>query len=593
MVRHQSQEPFLLRESMETPKGFGKANSGRKGLRQFLVSNPEVILAMAVGIACVMAIFGFTLWLSRQLFECPAWAIGCDIPSSVASMADNLGLVQGIIAAVYAVSMAGPVYTVCALGEAAVWPILNKQAKTLKELDSFLSAARGSIASLPLAYMATRSTEALVVILCITIATITPLTVSPLVGYAYTRHDVSTEYIGNYMAGGVLRNKFIQKNPPVRLPAAAAQAFNLYTSWSSNLSSEAMPNVREFIVNRNRLADRGVVSVNAVKVEKRINCSGHAVELTDYDKVSVTADTKMAGNSSNTTRIRVQPVLTLWVDDIKYVSETRTVSTLVFAAINGTIENGESSEPTKAMKDQGYTGVSAVSCDVDVSLVDSSFEIGSGTSNFTTVSNLDMLEGPTSPESPYGDLGDMAAWFGAVPSVMGLSVHGTQPMFVDSQPLPKAYATWTGPQTFHWKLDTIHKFINVSSGALATSLHYIEGSDEPSTNSTSQTLVSRKNMKRMNPSRAYYLLIPPLVVLAIIGSLASWSYWIHKRANIPIMRLAHVSEVIKSSQTADISEPASEDAKIPNQQSSLKTMKVKFGVATGGVVGLGEDVEDF
>ncbi|KAL1622741.1 hypothetical protein SLS54_004760 [Diplodia seriata] len=595
MVRHSSQESFLLRDSMGSPRKLGPVDAHRKGLRRFLASNPEVILSTLAGLAFSMAIFGFTLWLSRQTFECPVWANDCDVQASVTDMVEDLGLVQGIIAAVYAVSLAGPVYTACALGEAAVWPILNKQAKTLKELDSFLSAARGSIASLPLAYMATRSMEALVVVLCITIATITPLSGSPIVGYAYTRRDVVTEYTSTYMVGGVLRNKFIQRNPPIRLPAAASQAFNLYTSWSSNLSSEALPNFREFIVNRNQLAERGQMSANAVKVEKNIKCSGHAVKLRDHDRVAVTADTNMGSNSnsSNTTLIRIQPVLTVWVDDIQYVSETRTISTLVFAAINGTIENGEFSEPTEEMKQDNYTGLSAVACEVDVNLVNSSFEIGSGTSNSTTVSRLDMLDGPTEPDSPYGSLGDMAAWFGAAPSIMGLSVHGAQPMFVDSTPLPKAYATWIGPQAPHWKLETLRNFINVSSGALATSLHFIEGSDEPSNGSVSNTLLSRKAMKRLDPSRVYFLLIPPLVLLTIIGALASWSHWIHKRANIPIMRLAHVSEVIKSSQTADILEPASEDAKVPNEPSSLRRIKVKYGVASDGTVGFGENVENF
>lgn len=508
-------------------------------------------------------------------------------------MVDDLGLVQGIIAAVYAVALAGPVYTACALGEAAVWPILNKQAKTLKELDSFLSAARGSIASLPPAYMATRSIEALVVILCITIATITPLVGSPIVGYAYTRLDVASEYTSTYMIGGAMRSRFIQRNPPIRLPAAAAQAFNLYTSWSSNLSSEAMPNFRDYIVNRNRLADRGEVSVRAVKVEKRISCTGHAVKLKDHDDVSVTTDTHMGNKSSSTARIRVQPVLSVWVDQIRYMSETRTISTLVFAALNGTIESGEFSEATRGMKVENYTGVSAVACDVDVDLVDSSFETGSGTSQFTTVSDLDMLEGPSHPDSPYGPLGDVAAWFGVAPSIMGLSVHGTQPTFVDRKPLPKAYASWTAPKAFHWELESIYRFINVSSGALGTSIRSVGGSDELNGEPLNATLVSRKAMKRLDPARVYYLLIPPFVLLAIIGTIASWSHWIHERANIPIMRLAHVSEVIKSAQTADILEPASEDARAPNQQSSLRSIKVKYGIASGGTVGFAKNISNF
>lgn len=565
----------------------------RRGLRNFLASNPAVILATVTGLLCILAIFSFTLWLSKQLFWCPSWTEDCQVNDSVARMVDNLGLVQGIIAAVYAVALAGPVYTACALGEAAVWPILNKQAKTLKELDSFLSAARGSIAPLFPAYRAVRSIEAFVVVLCISIATLTPLTGSPLVGFAYTKQDVITEYTGNFTIGAVMRNKFIQSNPPGRMPVVVQDAFKLYTSWSSLLAEEPLPDFRDFIVNRAQLEPRGDVSVNAVQVQKQINCSGHSVKLEDNDPVSMITDTHMERNSSNTTLLRIQPELTVWVDHIRYLSETRSVSTLVFAAINGTIEKGQSSELTKNMRDNNYTSFEAVACDVDVSLVNSSFQTGSGSGEFATVSHLKMLEGPTHPASDYGALADLAAWFGVAPTVMGISIHGAQPMYADDYPLPGGYATYTGPKSHHWQLETLHNFINVSSGALATSMHFIKNTNDPNRRPLSTSLTSKKPVNRLDPSRAYYLLIPPFVILAIVGVLAGWNHWIHKRANIPIMRMAHVSEVIKTSQTADVLEPAGEDSKYPNEPSTLGKLRVKYGVTPGGVVGFGKTISRF
>ncbi|GME66228.1 hypothetical protein GTA08_BOTSDO04980 [Neofusicoccum parvum] len=352
-----------------------------------------------------------------------------------------------------------------------------------------------------------------------------------------------------------------------------------------------MPAFRDFIVRRDKLDARGQMSINAVKVEKNITCTGHKVELTDNDKVSVKAVTQM-GND-NTTLLRIQPALTVWVDRVNYVSETRSVSTLIFAALNGTIEGGTSSEPTDAMKKKNHTGLQAVACDVDVNLINSSFQVGGGTGQFATISHLNMIEGPTHPDSRFGPLGDVAVWLGVVPVAMGISVHGAQPMFMDKLPLPRAYAAFTAPDSYHWKLETLHNFINVSSGALATSMHYIDETQRSNESPQNATLASRRAVKRLNPSRAYYLLIPPAIILVMIAALAFWNYWLHKRENIPIMRLADVSEVIKSSQTADIMEPAADDAKAPDEPSTLKKLSIRYGVTSGGAVGFGTSVSSF
>lgn len=570
---------------------LGPVHQPRKGLRRFMLSNPGLLLSTISGLVCILALFGFTLWLSKQLFWCPEWAQDCHVQASVSRIADDLGLVQGVVAAIYAVALAGLVYTACALGEAAVWPILHKQAKTLKQLDSFLLASRGSIASLLPAYMATRSAEAFVVMVCITVATITPLTGSPVVGYAYTKQGIATEFTSTYQVGAGMRNRFIQTTPPSRLTGPVTDAFSLYTSWASELSQEPMPQFRDFVFNRAKLEDRGDISINAVEVQKHINCTGRVVELLDHDNASVTAMTHM--EKRNTTRLRNQPELTVWVDRIRYLSEMRSTSTLVFAAINGSIEGGNFSEPTETMKEHGFNGLQAVACDVDVNLVNSSFQTGDDAAEFATVSHLNMLTGPTHPESPYGPRGDLAVWFGVMPVAMGISVHGAQPMFKDRDPLPRVFATYTRSDSHHWKLETLCNFINVSSGALATSLYSVKKADTPDYRPENTTLTSRKTIRRLDPSRSYYLLIPPCVILAMTLALAFWNYWIHERANIPIMRLADVAELIKSSQTADIREAASCDARSRGEASSLGTMKVKYGVVSGGIAGFGKSVSGF
>jgi hypothetical protein len=144
--------------------------------------------------------------------------------------------------------------------------------------------------------------------------------------------------------------------------------------------------------------------------------------------------------------LRLQPRLTLWVDHIEYISDRETITTIVFAAINGTIQNGASTAPTELMKAWDYGAISALACSVDVTLIEDQFIIGEGSGNNVTLSSFNTLSGPADVQTQWGGLGDLAAWLGAVVTDYGVSVHGAQPMFEtnpvpDQNPLPVAYTT--------------------------------------------------------------------------------------------------------------------------------------------------------
>ena len=70
---------------------------------------------------------------------------------------------------------------------------------------------------------------------------------------------------------------------------------------------------------------------------------------------------------------------------------------MVFAVLNGTVESGVTTSPTTNMKKLNYTGISAVSCTVDVTLFDeylSTDGMDPDESIATPLSNLTMLSWP-------------------------------------------------------------------------------------------------------------------------------------------------------------------------------------------------------
>jgi len=559
--------------------------SQRSGLWRLVLCNPTLILAFVLGIACILATFGFTVWLSKQIFSCPSWAVGCYVEESVNWASTHLGLVQGIINTFYGLGLSSIAYCGYKFGEAAIWPTLYLQPYTLKEIDTRLSVLRGSLVSLPRGLLSARNLRTATVIILVALSAASLQTGSIVLGFVYTRQNITNNYESSYGVGGGLGLPVTQYNPPGPLPAEMTSALSYYTSWASGLSAEPMPDQRDFIVDRSNLSLVGDLSLYALKAEKTIQCAGRSLQLIGdvsgesesnyYLEIATNINGTIQGNSPDVVYIRLQPRMTLWIDSIKWINATRTISTLVFAAVNGSIEGGLTTTATASMVENGYYGISAIACTVDVELIDDQFSTGNGASDFATVSSLNTVAGPAAYKSPYGDQGDLALWLGVSVIGYGISVFGFQPMFSNTDPLPQAYtSTEESTSQNEWSIATLVNFIEVGSGAVAMTMTRQWISDIID-------VPSRQDALQLETARVPVMLVPPIIVIILVISLAVWNAQVHSRLGIPEMRLAGVRELIESSQNEDVSIAVETAAVSKDRREALGKTKVWYG-AVGG-----------
>ncbi|RFU33798.1 hypothetical protein B7463_g2559, partial [Scytalidium lignicola] len=555
------------------------------GLWRFLSRNPMLIVAFVLGITCVIITFGFTMWLSEQTFACPSWAIGCSVHGSVNWASTHLGLVQGIINTIYGLGLSSIAYSAYKFGEAAIWPTLYLQPHTLKEINTRLSVVQGSLISLPQGLWGVRNVQTATVIILIALSTVSLQTGSTILGFVYTHQNITHNYESSYGVGGGLGLPVTQYNPPGPLPSPMASAMSYYTSWASGLTTEPMPDQRAFIVDRANLSLVGDLSLRAIKVNKSIQCDGHSLQLIGdvsgnkesnrHLKVATHIKDKIDGNSNDSVSIRLQPKMTVWIDSIEWVNSTRTISTLIFAAVNGTIEGGLLTVGTPSMIKNGYYGISAIACTVDIELVDHEFSTGNGASKFQTVSSLKKLGGPSQHQSPYGPHGDLALWLGVSVIGYGVSVFGYQPMFSNTDPLPQAFTTTIDTTSQNdWTIANLTKFIEVGSGAIAMTMTRQWISD-------TVNVPSRQDVLQLRTERVLVMLVPAIVVIVIVISLAVWNTQVHSRLGFQEMRLAGVSDLIESSQNGDISSVVKDLAVSENKSVALEEMEVWYGAVEG------------
>ncbi|MCJ1305763.1 hypothetical protein MMC08_008579 [Hypocenomyce scalaris] len=544
-----------------------------------------------------MASFAFTVWLSRQPLACPTWATDCKIGTSTGFIAANLGLVQGIVNTVYGLGLAIMSYTAYPLGQVALWPILTREPYTLRGVDNYLSATRGSIPSLPWAFFTAKSIRARTVVLCVATVTFLLQIDSLIIGFAYTTQEVLGIYQSNYTVGGGLGLDFSQSNPPVPWPEAVTSAFSLYTAWSKGLVSEPLPEYRHYIMQRDTLSHLGNISLQAVKAKPIINCTGRAINISDYDTVLFNVTTNWTQSPS--VFLRIQPQLTLWVDHIIHPDTTRSVSTLVFAAINGSIEGGLVTEPTALMRNLSYTGISCVACSVDVTLVEEGLEIGNftidqGSQNNSIVSSLDddfLGLGNTLGLS----FNDVATWIGSAVTTYGIPIHGAQPMFspnpAPNNTLPVSFTSSVVDTVNNWTLSTLQDFIHVGSGALSFAM---VGPDLANWNYTNITLESGWPTPQLETRRSIILLAPAVLLLLLIALLALLDIWMHSFSNVPAVRLASTSELIASAQTSEIRTAALRSV-VTEDEVELDSLKVWYGETADGrpALGVRESVNEF
>ncbi|KAK4183548.1 hypothetical protein QBC35DRAFT_535656 [Podospora australis] len=569
----------------------------RLGLWPFVATHLSLPAALFAGIVCVVVAVVYTSVTSRQvLLECPLWANNCH--SADRWTVENLGTIQGIITLIYLIGIVSLGYVALAFCEAAVWPLLHIQQFAVRGLNAYLLTARGSIISVPRAIKSVRSLAAGGILFAALAVVLLPLAAPPLVGYAYTPIWHDTQLESNYTSGGGISELYAQANPPT---SVIVRVLAKYDSWATDPSSEPLPVLRDWYIDRDVLGERGDFSAKGVSLDTLISCSPHQLQQIAKNNLwwngfntnmSRGANLTQSGkNSSSEVWFRPQPQLTLWANDFDFVSERRTRATLIFAALNGTIEGSHRSPLVLA----NLTSASAIACTVEVEAIDDTLTVGADTpvvSDPPVLSSLEKLTyNPMTPRSAR--LNELLLWFAVAPVMVGSSVDGAQPMFFNSTNTNRAVAytasSFPAASQNNWTIPGIEEFIHLSIGALAQATS--SSTEHPEVSPV--VITSHVPTKKLSAYRALLLIILPVISAAIIIILAAWNVYTHRHLSIPVMRLADIGEILKSSQTNWLRDQAGTDAVKTYLPNELGQVEVKYGVDKEGIVGFARAVGGF
>ncbi|KAK4132710.1 hypothetical protein BT67DRAFT_435424 [Trichocladium antarcticum] len=391
----------------------------RLGLGPFIATHLSLPAALCAGMICVVVAIVYTTELSKQMLECPSWANTCRMadPWTI----ENLGTIQGIITLVYMVGMVALAHAALGLCEAAVWPVLHKQSFTISGLNAYLSTTRGSIMSAPAAIMSVKSLAAGLVLVAALTVTLLPFAAPPLVGRAYSPASRPVQLESNYTPGGGISDLYAQTNPPT---SVIARVLAEYESWATDPTSEPMPAYRAWYIDRKTLSKRGNFTAKAVRFETTISCAPRQLQqmkkngfwwnafLTNMTRTNNNSTRAGEKNSSAEVWVRPVPQLTLWADSFDFVSERRTRTTLVFAALNGSIEGGS----TTPLALGNLTSASSVACDIDIEAVDDILLVGNPSDSDSDPANLPVLSSTdtlalSAAASPQTRLNELLLWF--------------------------------------------------------------------------------------------------------------------------------------------------------------------------------------
>lgn len=113
--------------------------------RTFLEVNNTVPAVVAASMLCCLVVAAYTDWLSKQVLMCPEWAFQCPDSPFERFNSNNIAIVQGLATITYSLGLAAMTYGTKFVCESAIWPLLCKQHFSIKQIEIYLSAARGSI----------------------------------------------------------------------------------------------------------------------------------------------------------------------------------------------------------------------------------------------------------------------------------------------------------------------------------------------------------------------------------------------------------------------------------------------------------------
>ncbi|KAK3321713.1 hypothetical protein B0H66DRAFT_494292, partial [Apodospora peruviana] len=577
----------------------GSPSSRRLGWWAFVATHLSLPCALFAGAIFVIVAIVYTSATSKQMLDCPAWAMPGSCNRADDWTVQHLATVQGIITLVYFIGMVALTHVALALCEAAVWPLLAKQVFTIRQLEAYISTTRGSILSAPGALMAIKTAAAGIVLACAITVTLLPLAAPPLVGYAFTPTWMPVQMESSYISGsGGIGELYAQTDPPTSVMVGVLAKYN---AWATDPASEPLPEFRDWYVDRDALSQRGSFSgAAAVRLQTSISCRPHKLQQVNRDGLLWNAFLTNMTRSRNSYQkreiwVRTAPQLTLWVDQFAFVSAHRTQATLIFAALNGTIDGGDWTPAVLG----NMTGASSVACEVDVEAMDTMFAVpdqaeGSvppAAANQAILSSLANLKVSSSAPAETA-INEILLWFTAAPLMVGSSVDGTQPMFFNStdtdRPVPY---TSSIKERNTWTKDGIESFIRIAVGALAQATSTTTSSNSNTT--MNQTLTSTIKTRKLDPARALLLIILPILAIGIMIGLAWWNACVHAREGVPVMRLAGAGEMLKSAQTSYLREHAATDAAKTYLPNELGGMEIKYGVDKDGIVGLARSVRGF
>ena len=577
--------------------------SSRPGLRQYYRRNLKVVLATALGIALVGAAIQFTRWLSVQLPECQDWALNCDITPSIRFFHRNFGLVQGVITAIYSIGLAVLAFSVHAFSESAFWPLVHQQCLSISQMDTYLDASRGSIPSTPAALFMARTLNSALILILTTLITLTPFAAAPLIGQVYSRGNVTVQYQSGLQVGGGINVAYTQSNPP---GPTRERSTALYTSWQARISDEPLPKHRLWFIDRTLMAERGNFSIGTVRIQQDIQCGGWVATpnkewVTGGGQSFMAFNTSMRSSSNKsgfgarTTRhskvVRVRDVnkLAVWVHNYTFTSANKTTATLIFAALDGKIEDGRSTQRKSLPDDARTKSISSVACHVSVELIEATLTVGNAPGPAVPVNymtNLKAFERVNSSDSNgTRNMNELALWFAVAPVANGAYVYGSQPMYrYVSRWLPERYTENSAGHNHGWTISYIKRFIRISTGASILgdvgkyAIHrYVEDEDaEDVKNAASVEFPSYVHVMKMDPSKLILLIILPLIILGCGSILIVWNVKMHKAMGIPIMRKATLDEMIKSIQTGNVLDAAAMDSLDAAKPSHLGKLRLRF-----------------
>lgn len=509
------------------------SNPNTIGVLKFILGK-QILLAFATGLSSALACFGFTYWLSLQNLTCPSWALECTATSFVANPLSELPLIQGIISLIHGLGLTCLFFVATTIAEPTLWPLLSRNSYTLVSIDVYLQGMRGSLPSIVGALFQVRDHFATVVLLCLALIAVLTQLDRAIIGQVYTLQNMTQTYQSEYQKGGGIGISIPASNSDGPLADPAINGFAYYTSWSKGLSMEPMPDLREFLVDRYNLSSLDSFTISGLKAQKSVNCSGRSLTIRDDYSAILNVTAK---HSDTAVWIRTDPRLSCWIDSSQMLSNMTSITTIMFAAMDGSIEGGST------INHSGHN-ITSLQCDVRTELVQSTYQAGSGGPQMTTLSNASF-------HAPGNNITELANWLGGAATAFGIKVYNARPMFgvgltsgdhgrLDAEKLPQGYTTIYAPDGNGWEINdwsqsALKNFINVTSGAVALAMS-MQMTDGP------VIIHSVSSFPRLDTAKTFLLLLPTGIILLTIAGLIAMNRWSHEVTRLQKIRLARIPE---------------------------------------------------